>query len=122
VDRAKNNTAIEGKIPANIPNQQGRIELDYVLPVMECISTMGAVNWVGRRPVDAVNSAFLPAVATFDAGIAVSKKLYDHRTSLQVNITNASNKVYWATYKPKGTVGLGLGEPRLISVSCKVEI
>jgi len=119
VDKALSN---EGKEPVNVPEELGRLSLEYAFAGMPGLSAGSAVNWSGERAVDGANTVWLPSVATFDASIRYRSAIAGHGASVQVAVRNLGDVGCWAAYKPKGTVGLVLGEPRTVAISSSVEL
>jgi len=114
------NTSIEGKTPANIPERQARAFVEVQLPPVTGLSVSAGVNYTGLRRVDDRNSASIPSVKLYDAGVRYRTAVGGHTATLSATITNLLDTPYWAAYKPRGTVGLCLGAPRTISVSAGV--
>lgn len=121
IDKAQS-SAIQGKEPVNVPEELGRLSLEYAFAGMPGLSAGGAVNWSGERAVDDANTARLPSWTTFDASIRYRTSVEGHGATLQASVNNLADASYWAAYKAKGTVGLVLGEPRTIAVSATVEL
>ena len=119
VDKA---LSYQGNEPVNIPEEIGRLSLEYAFAGMPGLSAGTAVNWSGERAVDAANTVWLPSYATFDASIRYRTAIAGHGATLQANVTNLTNVSYWAAYKARGTVGLVLGEPRTLAISTTVEL
>lgn len=117
-DKAKNNPALVGKTPINVPDWQGRAYLEYALPFVPDLTVTGGANYYGRRPVDALNSEYMDAATTFDAGLRYAPELYGHPVAVNLGITNILDTRYWAYYRDGE--GLLLAQPRLLSLSAKV--
>ena len=121
LDKTQNGT-LDGKEPVNVPEEIGRISLDYSFAGMPGLSAGVAANWSGERAVDDANTAWLPSWTTFDASIRYRSVVAGRAVSLQVDVANLADASYWAAYKAKGTVGLVLGEPRTVAVSATVAL
>jgi len=121
IEKADDNTIVN-KIPANVPEKQARVFLEYQVPSMPGLSVSGSAGYSGLRWVDGKNTAYIPAVRLYNAGIRYRPIINSHRFTINLNIANLFNTTYWAAYKPSGTVGLCLGAPRLISLSAKYEL
>ncbi len=122
ITKAADNPAIEGKMPANVPTTQVSTYLEYDIPGMDGLNVSLGANYSSKRACDATNINFLPDYTIFDAGLRYQTDILRHNLTLNFNVSNLTNKTYWATYKPKGTVGMGLGAPRLMSLSLKYEL
>jgi iron complex outermembrane receptor protein len=120
VKRAANNKAIEGKIPLNVPEQQARLYVEYLVPAVNHLSVTVGVNYNGRRPVTATNTAFLPDATTSDAGARYQLNVGHHQLWLVLNVSNLLNKPYWVNFRSGD--GLQLGTPRMIAASIKLKI
>lgn len=117
IAKATANPASDGKIPINVPNQEGRLYGEYALPLLDDLTLAGGGNYFGRRPVDSNNTAFMDAAWTFDAGLRYQPSLYGHAFTVNLTATNLLDKAYWAYYRSGD--GLVLGEPRLIAFTVK---
>ena len=117
VERQKNNTALQGKIPVNIPEQQVRLYAEYHVPHFEALTPTFNINYSGRRPVDSTNLHFFDGSTLCDAGLRYEPKLLHHKAMLNINVTNIGNKHYWTYYRSGD--GLQLGEPRVVAFSLK---
>jgi iron complex outermembrane receptor protein len=113
VDRALNNTSIQGKIPSNVPEQQVRGNFEYRIPHTASLTPTFGVNYSGRRPADATDAHFIQGATVFDAGLHYQPTIYGRRLILNANVSNIGNKAYWTYY------GLLLGEPRIVAFSLK---
>ncbi len=113
-----NKPEIEGEIPINVPEQQGRLYLEYALPKVPGIpglfTVTGGANYYGRRPVSLPNTSFIPNVTTFDAGLRYQPTA---KLAFNLNVSNMLDKYYWSYYN--NGQGLILGDPRLCSFSAK---
>jgi iron complex outermembrane receptor protein len=120
VAQAKNNTALEGKTPVNVPEQQARLYLEYALPSMAGLTVIGGANYSGKRPVDSANTDYLDGATTFDAGVRYQTRLSGHPLTLNLNVGNLFDKAYWSYYRSGD--GLALGAPRVVSFTLKAEL
>ena len=120
VTKAANNPSIEGKIPLNVPEQQGRIYLEYLIPGIQGLIITGGINYNGRRPATSTDAAFLPGTTTEDAGLRYQPQLLrNHATIFSINVSNLTNKKTWVNYRNGD--GLELGAPRIVSLNAKVK-
>lgn len=119
VARARNNPALTGKIPVNVPERQARLYLEYALPAAAGLTVTGGVNHSGRRPVDALNTQFLDGATTCDLGLRYQTRVAGRDFSLNLNVSNLFDKVYWTYYRSGD--GLLLGAPRLASATARLE-
>lgn len=118
-EKAKNNPALVGKIPVNVPERQARAYVEYLLPEMDGLILTAGANYFGRRPVDAANSEFLAAATTVDLGARYRTAAGGHPLTLRFNVSNLFDKAYWTYYRSGD--GLLLGAPRLVSLTAKLE-
>jgi iron complex outermembrane receptor protein len=115
-----NNPAIAGKIPINVPEQQGRAYLEYELPGINGLTVTGGENFNGKRPVTSANTAFFSSSATTDAGLRYQPSFWKRKVSCNINVSNMFNKAYWINYRSGD--GLELGTPRIVSFTIKASI
>jgi len=116
-DQAKNNLALIGKTPVNVPEWQGRAYFEYALPFVPDVTLTGGANYYGSRPIDALNTAYIDAATTFDLGLRYSPEVEGHPLVVNLGVTNLLDTGYWSYYRDGE--GLLLGQPRLISLSLK---
>lgn len=117
VERQANNTALQNKMPINIPEQQARAYVEYRLPGIEALIPSFNVNYSGRRAVDPTDVHFFDGATIFDTGMRYEPKLGKHKLTFNINVTNVGNKHYWTYYRSGD--GLQIGEPRLVAFSLK---
>ncbi|MDJ0275270.1 TonB-dependent siderophore receptor [Sphingomonas sp. 2R-10] len=72
------------------------------------------VNYVGRRPVDAQNSGFVPRYATWDAGIAYDTRIGGTPVNVRLHGKNLTNAYY---YPGVSFGGLDVGRTREVFLS-----
>lgn len=69
----------------------------------------GGVRYVGERPGDAANSFYLPEYAVADLFVAYDTKLGANPLSLQLNVKNLFDKVYYPS--AVNNLNVAVGEP-----------
>lgn len=117
IEKALANPATEGRTPVNVPERQARLYAEYAPPFLPDVTVTGGVNYYGRRPVDALNTDYLKAATTFDAGLRYEPTVHGHRIAASLTATNLFDKRYWAYYRSGD--GLLLGAPQIISLSVR---
>jgi iron complex outermembrane receptor protein len=82
---------------------------------------------VGSRPMDDINSAYVPQYNLFDLGLRYTMRIKDISTTWRVTVNNLTDVHYWSTLGPGSITGqstgsyLGhLGEPRLFTASTRI--
>jgi iron complex outermembrane receptor protein len=106
---------------------KSNILAEYQVP--ELSTAFFTFDWqhVSRRPVDDMNSYYVPQYNTFDLGGRYSAKVFGNLTTWLVTFNNVSNVHYWSTLGPGSITGQSsadlahLGEPRLITASMRYE-
>jgi len=119
ITKAKNNPTLEGKVPVNVPQCQGRLYLEYALAEVPGLTLTGGANYSGKRPVDSANLSHLDASTTYDAGLRYQTHLGAQKLTLNLNVSNLLDKAYWTYYRSGD--GLSLGTPRIVSLTAKTE-
>ncbi|HEX4278490.1 MAG TPA: TonB-dependent receptor, partial [Bryobacteraceae bacterium] len=111
-----------------IADYKSNILAEYHLPVLVGAFLNFDWQYVGRRAIDDINSAYTPQFNTFDIGARYTAKLFGKLTTWRVTANNVTNVHYWSTIGPGSITGqstgsyLGhLGEPRLITASMRFE-
>jgi iron complex outermembrane receptor protein len=111
-----------------IPAYKSNILAEYRLPTLK--GAFFNFDWqhVGRRPVDDINSYYVPQYNTFDLGVRYTAKVFGKVATWRVTANNVSDVHYWSTLGPGSITGgssgsyLGhLGEPRLITASMRYD-
>jgi iron complex outermembrane receptor protein len=109
-----------------IPDYKSNILAEYRLPKLEGAFFNFDWQYVGRRPIDDINSAYTPQFNTFDFGVRYTTRVWGKSTTWRVTANNLTNVHYWSTLGPGSITGqstgsyLGhLGEPRLITASLR---
>jgi iron complex outermembrane recepter protein len=120
VTQARNNTAIEGKSPANIPRQQVRLYLEYATATIPGLTVNSGASYSARRPVDATNTDYMAGSTIYDIGARYQTQVYSRRLTFNLNINNLFNTAYWSYYRSGD--GLLLGAPRTISLSARIDL
>lgn len=110
-----------------IPDYKSNILAEYRIPSLRAAFFTFDWQHVGRRPVDDMNSYFLPQYNLFDVGGRYSAAVFGRLITWLVTINNVSNVHYWSTLGPGSITGQSaadlahLGEPRLITASMRYE-
>jgi iron complex outermembrane receptor protein len=118
IENASRVPQIDGKIPIDVPEREARAYLEYQIPwVAGLIGSLG-VNYFGSRPVDNLNTAFLPAATTVDLGARYRTILFGQDMTLNVHVSNLFDKAYWSYFQVGD--GMLLGAPRTVSAFAKV--
>jgi iron complex outermembrane receptor protein len=120
VTRARNNAAIEGKSPINVPSALASLHVEAAPPGQRTLWLTGGVRYSGKRYVDTANTDALAGAAIYEVGARASGLWSGHRLSANFNVQNLLNTGYW-TYFRSGD-GLLLGAPRVYTFSAKVEL
>jgi iron complex outermembrane receptor protein len=120
--------ATNNKTFVGIPDYKSNILAEYRLPGL--VGTYINFDWqyVGRRPIDDINSTYTPQYNTFDLGLRYTAKVVGKLTTWRVTANNISDVHYWSTVNPGSITGLSsgsylghLGEPRLITASMRFD-
>jgi iron complex outermembrane receptor protein len=110
-----------------IPDYKSNILAEYHLPVLSTLFFTADWQHVSRRPVDDMNSYFVPQYNTFDFGGRYSAKLFGKLATWLFIFNNVTNVHYWSTLGPGSITGQSsadlahLGEPRLLTASMRYE-
>jgi iron complex outermembrane receptor protein len=111
-----------------IPEYRSNILAEYRLPALTGAFFNFDWQYLGRRPIDDINSSYTPQYNTFDFGIRYSTRILGKLTTWRVTANNVTNVHYWSTLGPGSITGqstgsyLGhMGEPRLITASMRFE-
>lgn len=120
--------ATNNKLFVGIPAYKSNILAEYQLPALTGVFFNFDWQHVGRRPMDDINSAFVPQYNTFDLGLRYATKIMGKVTDWRIWANNVTDVHYWSTINPGSLAGLSsgsylghLGEPRLITASMRFE-
>jgi iron complex outermembrane recepter protein len=107
-----------GKIPDNTPQRTASLFAEYRLTSIPGLALSSGVHYVGRRPVNSANQAFVDDYAILSLGARYATRIAGKRTMLQAVVDNATNSNYWST---AGNGLLGVGAPIMFKVASRVE-
>jgi iron complex outermembrane receptor protein len=118
IDNAPQNSQLNGKIPVNVPERQARAYFEYLIPELDGLTGSLGVNYFGARPVDSLNTGFLPDAVTVDLGMRYQTVLFGQDTTFNVRVTNLLDTAYWSYIR----IGDGIleGTPRTVAGFMKV--
>ncbi|HEY8571069.1 TonB-dependent siderophore receptor [Phenylobacterium sp.] len=100
-----------GRTPENTAEWTGSLFADYRIAQVEGLSVNAGVFYVGERPVNTRNQAFVDAYVTLSLGARYEREIAGGLTSFQVNVENALDEAYWNS---AGNNLLGVGAPRTV--------
>jgi iron complex outermembrane receptor protein len=112
------NAATYGKTPENTPRRTGSLFAEYRLAQLPGLALSGGVFYVGERPVNNANQAFIGGYTTYSVGARYVTKLAGNRTTFQAVVDNVTDKNYWST---AGNGFIGVGSPRTLKVAAKID-
>ena len=112
------NAATFGKTPDNTPERTASLFAEYRLPGMPGLALSGGLFYVGKRPVNNENQAFVDGYTTLSLGARYTTRVAGKRSTFQAVLDNATDENYWST---AGSNLLGVGAPRTLKVTAKVE-
>jgi iron complex outermembrane recepter protein len=97
-----------GKTPENTPHVTASLFAEYRVPVLAGLSVNGGLYYVGPRPVNDADQAYIGGYTLLTAGLRYGTRLYGKRVSFQANLENAANRRYWSA-AGSNQIGVGLG-------------
>lgn len=112
------NVATYGKVPDNTPERTASLFAEYRLQSVPGLALSGGAYYVGKRPVNNENQAFVDGYTTLSLGARHTTRIAGKRTTIQAVLDNATNQSYWST---AGNGLLGVGAPLTLKVATKVE-
>lgn len=112
------NTETFGKIPDNTPQRTVSLFAEYRLSSIPGLALSSGVHYVGRRPVNSANQAFVDDYAILFLGARYATRIAGKRTTIQAVVDNATNSNYWST---AGNGLLGVGAPIMLKVASRIE-
>jgi iron complex outermembrane receptor protein len=112
------NAATVGKVPDNTPERTASLFAEYRLQDVPGLALSGGLIYVGERPVNNENQAFVGGYTTFSLGARYATRIAGNRTIFQAVLDNAAGRDYWST---AGNGLLGVGTPRTLKLVAKME-
>jgi iron complex outermembrane receptor protein len=121
------NPATDGQHFVGIPAYRSNVMAEYRLPMAS--PTFANVNWqfVGRRPIDDINSLYTPAYNVVDVGVRYVRPIKSKIATWRLTVNNVTNTHFWSTLGPGNITGTNvgsytahLGSPRTVAASMEV--
>ncbi|MCE4063445.1 TonB-dependent receptor [Pandoraea sputorum] len=112
---------VSGKQIADVPKFQANLFLDYRVPVVQGLSLNGGAYLVGRRPLNAQNTSWMPGYVRFDAGAKYRTKLASVPTTFALSVQNLTDRRYWAAGDPDIN-GAWAGKPRTFWLTAQFDL
>jgi iron complex outermembrane receptor protein len=114
----RDNAATFGRIPDNTPERTASLFAEYRLQSVPGLALGSGVYYVGRRPVNTENQAFVDDYAILSLNARYTTRIAGKRTMIQAVVDNATNSNYWST---AGNGLLGVGAPIMAKTVARVE-
>ncbi len=112
---------VAGKQIADVPKLQGSVFLDYRVPAIDGLNVNGGLYYVGRRPLNTQNTAWMGGYSRFDAGARYATRIGGYRTTFGLTVQNLLDKRYWAA-GDADINGAWAGKPRTMFISAQVDM
>ncbi|CAH1075425.1 TonB-dependent siderophore receptor [Candidatus Nitrotoga sp. 1052] len=112
------NAGTFGKIPDNTPERTASLFSEYRLQSVPGLALSGGLYYVGNRPVNNENQAFVDGYTTVSLGVRHNTVIAGQRTTFQAVLDNAANRNYWST---AGNGLLGVGAPRMLKIIARMQ-
>ncbi|CAG9933236.1 TonB-dependent siderophore receptor [Candidatus Nitrotoga arctica] len=112
------NAGTFGKTPDNTPEQTASLFSEYRLQSVPGLALSGGLYYVGKRPVNNENQAFVDGYTTVSLGARHNTIIAGQRTTFQAVLDNAANRNYWST---AGNGLLGVGAPRMLKITARMQ-
>jgi iron complex outermembrane recepter protein len=114
-----NNPAMKNNVPENTAKRTVSLFTEYRLPMVEGLSLNAGAYYIGERPVDNLNQAYISGYTLYTFGTRYVTRFDGHRATFQINVDNVTDKEYWAA---TGGGYLAVGSPRAVSFLVKYEL
>lgn len=112
------NEKLLGKTPENTPKKVANIFINHKLDFIDGLAVNGGAYYVGSRPVNAQNQAFVAGYTTYNVGASYTTKLAGTKATFQATVNNVTDKRYWSA---AGSGQLAVGMPRTLLLSSTFE-
>ena len=103
-----------GQTLENTPHVTASVFAEYRLPSVPGLSINSGIYYVGARPVNDADQAFIGSYTLISAGMRYSTRIFGRRASFQANLENAANRRYWSA---AGSNQLAVGLGRTLELS-----
>jgi len=101
-------SAIDGLVPENTPTLTGNATLTYRFGwFLEGFRLSAGTLYTGAREINPLNQGSIPAVTTFTAGAGYARSFGGHRLTVNLNVTNLTDRRYWSS-ATNNNLGVGL--------------
>ena len=101
-------SAIDGLAPENTPTLTGNATLTYRFGwFLEGFRLSAGSLYTGAREINPLNQGSIPAVTTFTAGAGYARSFGGHRLTVNLNVTNLTDRRYWSS-ATNNNLGVGL--------------
>ena len=107
-----------GKTPENTPHVTTSLFAQYRVPLVAGLSLNAGMYYIGPRPVNSADQAYIGGYSLYTAGASYATRIYGKRVSFQANLENATNKRYWSA---TGSSQIGEGLSRTLELSSTIE-
>ena len=101
-------SAIDSLTPENTPRFTGNATVTYRFgSFLEGLRLSGGALHTGAREVNPLNQGSIPAVTVFSCGAGYARLFASHRLTVNLNVTNLTDRRYWST-ATNNNLGVGL--------------
>lgn len=107
-------TTLEGNRPVAVPNQMGKVLLEYDLPWVHGLTLTGGAFYTGDMWNNPQNTDHIPSATTFDLGARYQTSVSSKLVTFRLNVANITDKRYWLPY---GYVS----DPRYVTFSTELD-
>ncbi|WP_373981578.1 TonB-dependent receptor [Achromobacter sp. JD417] len=109
--------ANEGKQATGIPRLQGKLGVEWDVPVVQGLTLTANATSVSKQYISADNSLSVGGRTTYDVGARYATRVADRPVVLRAAINNLTNKAYWGMPQLSS---LALGAPRTFMLSASM--
>jgi len=110
--------ANEGKQATGIPRLQGKLGVEWDVPVVQGLTLTANATSVSKQYISADNSLSVGGRTTYDVGARYATQVADRPVVLRAAINNLTNKAYWGMPQLSS---LALGAPRTFMLSASMD-
>jgi iron complex outermembrane receptor protein len=111
--------SINGLAPESTPRLSGNLSVTHRPSLLPGVTLTAGTVYTGRRAINPQNQAFIPGVSLLSLGAGYTTSIYRHKTALQFNIDNLTNKTYWSS---AGSGAYAVGTPRVFKFNMKIDL
>ncbi len=113
------NSATDGKKAAGVPTWSAKLGAELDIAQVPGLTALARIIYTSSIPLDAANTATIPAWTRFDLGARYATKIANHSVVMRATVENVFDRRYWDTAPAYQTVTYAA--PRTFMLSASID-